>query len=506
MFLAIDLGTTGVKVALAEDSGRRIAYSYRTLSLETPRSDWVQQQPEAWWDACCSAASEVMDQASAAAKDIRMIGLSGQMHGPVFVNAAGEALYPCLTWADQRSAAQIGQLYDAMDTGTWLTTTGNLPAGAYTLPKLLWVKEHAPQVLDETAHILLPKDYLRLRMTGIAATDASDASGTLMYDIFQGNWCSHWAARFGYDSAWLPPVLGSDQEAGVLTERAAQALGLTAGTPVVTGAGDLACTCTALGLLQPGAVGVNIGTAGQALSALDDPQKAAGELFLFSHAVPGRFFALGSLFAAGLAFRWFRDTVGELEKAREKEPNLPSAYDLLVERASAVRPGSEGVLFLPHLTGSSTPYHERSDRGSFVGLRVHHGKGHMARAVLEGITFAMARILQVYRDCRLPVDEIRIGGGAVRSPFWQQLQADIYRQPVTPMDTEDAALTGAMIAAAVGSGQFSDWSEAQQQLTLAGNPVHPRPDAMAMYERYYPVYLQLREALGDVHRRLDDLE
>lgn len=503
--LGIDLGTTGLKTVLLSTDGEVMASAYQVIELSTVEAGKAEQDPEHWWQAVCSTVQEVRARSGVKADKIQGIGLAGQMHGVVVVDDDGRPLHPCITWADARSGAQCQQIQVILGSKTLQQITGNPAISAFPLPKILWLKENRPEVLAKAHKLLLPKDYLRYRLTGSLATDVSDASGTLMFDIGSRQWSPELAEVFGYNTEILPNVMESSAIAGHLTRTAAETLSLPVGIPVVAGAADLACTALAAGLTEPGRVSVTIGTSGQILSAAKHPSQADGRLYNFCHAIPGQYFTLGSVFAAGLSLRWFKDVCGQIEEQMAKHSGQ-DVFDVLSSLAAEASIGSKGLLFLPHLTGSSTPYLDSRDRGAFVGLTLEHSKAELVRAVMEGITFAMQDVLEVYHACGLAAEDIRVGGGAARSPLWTQMQADIYGQPVVPLQAQDASLTGALILAGVGTGVYKDCEQAVQRIARLRPPVRPVATHVGRYETYYGIYRQLRDALHQVNVQLHELD
>ncbi len=392
-----------------------------------------------------------MAAAGARAGDIAGIGLSGQMHGAVLLDASGEVLRPALIWCDQRTDAQCRSLTEKVGAARLIELTSNPALTGFTLPKLLWVQEQEPDVWARVRSVLLPKDYIRFRLTGERATDVADASGTLLFDVAQRRWSDPMLAAAEIDKEFLPTVFESPEITGVVSAAGSTATGLREGTPVVAGAGDQAAGAVGMAIVRPGTVSATIGTSGVVFAATDHPAlDKQGRVHTFCHAVPGRWHVMGVTQAAGLSLRWFRDRFGVVQPAGLKQPADP--YTNLCAEAAEAPAGSDGVLWAPYLMGERTPHLDPHVRAALVGLTASHTRAHIVRAILEGVAFSLRDTLTIFAEMNVPVDRIRLGGGGARAPLWRQIQADVYGRPVEILAAEEGAAYGAALLAGVGGG------------------------------------------------------
>jgi len=450
--LGIDLGTSAVKALLLRTDGAVVAMAGAPCVLSTPRPKWSEQDPNLWWQATIEALRGLWRMVPGAAAEIGAIGLSGQMHGLVLLAANGATLRPCLLWNDQRSAEECDQLQERFGLDGLVRMTGNRVYAGFTLPKLLWVRTHEPAVFAATRQILLPKDWLRWRLTGAFASDVSDASGTAMFDVGARRYSAELLAALDLDPALLPPTFESMEVTSTVGLHAAKETGLRAGTPVVAGAGDQAASALGLGLLDEGACSVTIGTSGVVFAPRrthrPDPQ---GRLHAFCHAVPGRWHQMGVMLSAGASLRWFRDTIALPEVAEAARRGI-DPYQLIDTLASSAPPGADGVTFLPYLSGERTPHADPNATGAFLGLTGRHTRGHLARAVLEGVTFGLCDCLDLLRGTGLAVTRLTLAGGGARSPLWRQLCADVFGCEVVGAQIVESSALGAARLAAEGIG------------------------------------------------------
>ncbi len=499
LLLGIDVGTSATKAVLCDSAGRVAATASAEHPISQPHPGWSEQDPRDWWDSTVRATRGVVELAGqGAAAHVIGIGLSGQMHGSVLLgpDAAGgggeraEPLRPALLWNDQRTAAQCAEIEQkAGGRRALVEMVGNAALTGFTLPKLLWVRRLEPAVYARIAALLLPKDYVRLRMTGRLATDVGDAAGTLLFDVERRRWSERATALFGIDPAILPPVLESAAPAGSLTPWAAGQLGLNAGVPVVAGSGDNQAGAVGAGVVAPGLVLATLGTSGVVYAHSDRPRKdlneAAGRVHTMCAAngtdqEPGQWSITGCMLSAGGSLRWCRDTIC---------PGM--SYDAMTAQAAAVPPGAGGLVFLPYLTGERCPYPDPAARGGWIGLTSRHTRGHLIRAVIEGVSFGMGQVLDLVRGIGVEVGAMRIGGGGARSPFWRQMLADVCGCPVATTNTEEGPGHGAALLAGVGAGAFGSVGAACSAAVAQTHVVHP--DAIA--SRAYA-------APKDVHARL----
>lgn len=508
LLLGIDVGTSSTKAILCDERGGIVASASAAHELLSPHPGWSEQDPEGWWRACIGAVRGALERAGAGGAAVRGIALSGQMHGSVLLprealagdGAEARALRPALLWNDQRTSAQCEAIERAAGSRADLVRlVGNAALAGFTAPKLLWVREHEPEIWRRTAWWCLPKDFVRLRLTGVLATDVGDAGGTLLFDVENRVWSQRACALLGLEPAMLPPVLESCAVAGGLTERAAGELGLAPGIPVAAGSGDNQCGAVGAGVVAPGIVLATLGTSGVVYAHTVSPRKDLGE----GGAPAGRVHTMcaadgtarehghwaltGCMLSAAGSLQWLHDALF---------PDTP--YERLLAEAEAAPPGSGGLVFLPHLTGERCPYPDPHARGAFVGLTSRHGRGHLVRAVLEGVTLTMRRVLDIFESVGVEPARIRLGGGGARTAFWRQLQADIYRTPVELPTTEEGPAFGAALMAGVGAGVWPSVADACAAAVGSTETREPDAERADLYrrlgERYAPLYPSLRES------------
>ena len=404
-FLGIDVGTGGTRAVVVDEAGKVFgSASSEHAPFRTPQPGWAEQDPEDWWRAAQEAISAVIQATGRPGGEIAAIGLTGQMHGAVMLDSSGKVLRPALIWCDQRTGPQCDWLHQRIGRARLIELTCNPALPNFTLTKLLWVKEHEPEIFARIAHVMCPKDYVRYRLTGSYAIDVHEASGTLLLDVTHRKWSSAVARIAGIDEDWLPPLYESPEMCAEIAASAAESIGLAAGTPVVAGAGDQGAGAVGMGILQPGSVSATIGTSGVVFAATALPTKdPLGRLHTFCHAVPGRWHVMGVTQAAGLSLRWFRDTFA---------PGV--SYDALSEAAAKIPPGSEGLLWAPYLLGERTPHLDSHATAAFVGITVSHTAAHLIRAVLEGVAYSLRDTLTLFAELDIPVRGIRLGGGGTR--------------------------------------------------------------------------------------------
>jgi xylulokinase len=463
-------------------------------AFQSPKPGWAEQDPRDWWRACGLAVRKALQSANLSAEDIACVGFSGQMHGAVLLDAQDEVVRSAIIWCDQRSEAQSKKLEELFGLETLIQLTCNPPLTNFTLTKLLWVRETEPENWARVAHVMLPKDYVRFRLTGERAIDMADASGTLLLDVTHRRWSTEVLGRSGIDVGLLPALYESPQVCGKVSDAGAEDTGLKAGTPVVAGAGDQAAGAVGMGIARAGAVSATIGTSGVVFAATDRPAlDPKGRLHTFCHAIPGRWHVMGVTQAAGLSLRFFRDRFGVLSK------NGRDAYDILAEEASAAPPGSEGAFWAPYLMGERTPHLDPNARAALLGLTASHTRGHIIRAVMEGVAYSLKDTFTIFEEMEIPVTSIRLGGGGARSPLWRQIQADVYAHAVEIVAAEEGAAYGAAILAGTGAGAWSSVDEACDKVVRVASRIAPnRATAKTMkrgYRKYRKIYPALRRVL-----------
>jgi xylulokinase len=493
--LGIDVGTTGAKALLIDRAGQVVTSATAEYPMFTPRPLWTEQDPADWWAATAESIRQVLAEAEIEAGQVAGVGLTGQMHGLVMLDAQGEVLRPCIMWNDQRTAAQCAAITREVGAANVLRLTGNPVLPGFTAPKIAWVREHEPEVYRRAAKVLLPKDYVRYRLTGGFFSEVSDASGTSLFDVGQRCWSDEMLAAVGVPRAWLPEVTESPVVSARVSRAAAGETGLLAGTPVAGGGGDQAAQAVGTGIVAEGTVSVTIGTSGVVFAASEAYRvEPEGRLHAFCHAVPGTWHLMGVMLSAGGSFRWYRDALGDLERVRAREAGL-DPYDLLTEAAAEVAPGCEGLLFLPYLTGERTPYPDPNARGVFFGLTLRHGKAHLTRAVLEGVSYGLRDSLELMRGLGLSIEQVRASGGGALSPLWRQILADVFDAEIATVNVTEGAAYGAALLAAVGAGVYGSVAEACQAVVQVTGSTRPGP-AAPVYADYYPRYRALYPALA----------
>jgi xylulokinase len=494
--LGIDIGTTGSRALVLDETGRTVAASEDHEAFRSPQTGWAEQDPENWWRACQTAVRQALAASRTDGAAITAIGLSGQMHGAVLMDAAGVVVRPAIIWCDQRTEIECRWIESTIGLSRLLELTSNPALTNFTLTKLLWVRTHEPETWARVRHVLLPKDYVRWRMSGEHAIDVADASGTLMLDVARRRWSPELLDRIGIDISLLPQVFESPEICARVSRDAADALGVAAGTPIVAGAGDQAAGAVGMGITRPGAVSATIGTSGVVFAATDRPvTDPRGRLHTFCHAVPGRWHVMGVTQAAGLSLRWLRDLVAS---------GGGLTYDELTAEAASVPPGADGVLWAPYLMGERTPHCDPNIRAALVGLAATHGRGHVVRAMLEGVAFSLRDSFTIFSELAVPVERIVVGGGGARSALWREIQANVYGRAVETIAADEGAAYGAAILAGVGAGVWATVDEAVDATVRRGVATPPQADTVAVmndrYAQYRRVYPALRAIAGSSTR------
>ena len=460
----------------------------------SPHPGWAEQDPRDWWRACGIAVKKVLHKSAIRPEEIACVGFSGQMHGAVLLDAAGEVVRPALIWCDQRTEKQSRELAEQFGTDRLIQLTCNPPLTNFTLTKLLWVRENEPQLWARVRHIMLPKDYVRFRLTGDRAIDLADASGTLLLDVAKRAWSAEVLSGTGIEKSFLPALYESPDVCGKLNAAGAAATGLKIGTPVVAGAGDQAAGAVGMGIVRAGVVSATIGTSGVVFAATDRPAlDPRGRLHTFCHAIPGRWHVMGVTQAAGLSLRWFRDTFGLSSAASSKTNRDP--YEFLSEEAATAPPGAEGLLWAPYLMGERTPHLDPTARGALAGITPSHRRAHIVRAILEGVAFSLKDSFSIFEEMKVPVTQIRLGGGGARSRLWRQIQADVYAREVELVAGEEGAAFGAAILAAVGARHFASVDEACDAVIKVASRVAPDPASSTLLQKNYAKFRRLYPAL-----------
>jgi xylulokinase len=488
--LGLDIGTSGARALICTPTGAVLASASAEYPLSRPRPLWSEQSPETWWAGVVTAIRAALAQAGLPAAQIAGLGLTGQMHGAVFLDAADQVIRPAILWNDQRTAAACAHITDLVGAERLVAITGNPALTGFQAPKILWLREYEPEHYARVAHVLLPKDYVRLRLTGDYASDASDAAGTLLLDLRARDYSAEILERLAIPRVWLPQVYEGPQVTGRLRPDVAAALGLPVGVPVVAGGGDNAAAAVGAGVVRAGVISSSVGTSGVIFAHSATPaHDPGGRLHGFCHAVPGAYHLMAVTLNAGGALQWLRDSL------RAIAPQL--SYADLAALAAAAPPGSEGLLFAPYLSGERTPHRDPLARGAWVGLTNRHGLGHMARALMEGVVFAMRDGLELMRALGVPVTSIRATGGGARHQLWRELQADIYDAPIETLAADEGPAYGAALLAGVGVGIYHDVETAVAQTVRVVDHTAPSAERARRYEQLYATYRTLYPSLRE---------
>ncbi len=489
--MGIDVGTSGTRALLIDATGKVVASGTdEHQAFASPQNGWAEQDPLDWWRACGAAVKKSLAAARAKAEDVACVGFSGQMHGAVMLDATGKVIRPAIIWCDQRTEKQSKDLEASFGLANLIQLTCNPPLTNFTLTKLLWVRENEPQNWGRIRYVMLPKDYIRFRLTGDRAIDMADASGTLMLDVAQRRWSAEMLSGAKIPQEWLPALYESPDVCGKLSQEGAEATGLKIGTPVVAGAGDQAAGAVGMGIVRAGVVSATIGTSGVVFAATDRPaMDPKGRIHTFCHAIPGRWHVMGVTQSAGLSLRWFRDQFGA-----GKEDGRDS-YERLSEEAAKIPAGSEGLFWAPYLMGERTPHLDPNVRGALLGISPSHTRAHVVRAIQEGVAFSLKDTFSIFDEMNVPVTKIRLGGGGARSGVWRQIQADVYAHEVELVEAEEGAAYGAAILAGVGSKHWSSVDEACDAIVRVAARVAPISADSRIMQSNYATYRRIYPAL-----------
>jgi xylulokinase len=488
-FLGIDVGTGGSRAVLIDLQGTIVASAtVEHAPFASPEIGWAEQDAGDWWRASAKAIRQILASENVNAAEIGAVGLSGQMHGAVFLNKHDEVLRPSIIWCDQRTEKQCRELTEKIGSKKLIELVSNPALPNFTLTKMLWVRENEPEIWNQTRSVLLPKDYIRFRLTGDKATDVSDASGTLMLDVRNRKWSKEILAAVEMSESLLPELYESAEITGTISAECAAETGLAAGTPIVAGAGDNAAGAIGMGIVRAGSVSATIGTSGVVFAVTDKPSiDLKGRIHTFCHAAANRWHVTGVTQAAGLSFRWFRDNFAANEN-----------YDDLVEEAAKIAVGADGLLWTPYLMGERTPHIDPKVRASLIGLTASHTKAHVVRAILEGVAFSLRDSIEIFRELNIPIQTIKLGGGGARSPLWRQIQADVYGQEVEIIAAEEGAAYGAALLAGVGAGKWRTIDEACDKTIRVAEKIKPNDEYVEVLNRRYKAYQTIYPSLRSI--------
>jgi len=489
--VGVDVGTTGVRGVAVDELGAVVASATSGYEFRTPQPLWTEQDPEDWWRGTQAVLGRLAGELGSR---IAGIGLTGQMHGSVFLGSSGEVIRPALLWNDQRTGKQCAEITERVGAERLRRITGNPALTGFQAPKVLWLRDEEPDCYARVTHVLLPKDYVRLRLTGELATDASDAAGTLFLDLRERRWSDPILDALEIPESWLPTVCESPETAGAVSADVATALGLRRGIAVAAGGGDNAAAAVGTGIVHDGVLSSSIGTSGVLFAHTETatPDRS-GRIHAFCHAVPGKCCLLGVTLSAGGSLRWWRDVTG-------------LGYDALVAEAESISPGAEGLIFLPYLTGERTPHLDPEARGVFFGLTARHTRAHLTRALLEGVLFSLRDALEVMRELGVrPTTVVATGGGSA-SPVWLRLQADVYNTEIRRTVIHEGAAYGAALLGHVAAGTFASVNEAVRVVRTMQDVIEPDPRAARTYDDSFELYRALYTRTKDLMHELTALQ
>lgn len=489
--LGIDVGTTGVKLLLIDLSGKVKGSITEGYPLFTPRPGWAEQNPSDWWAATLKGIKNLFENTGIDGSEIKSIGITGQMHGSVFLDRKGEVVHPAILWCDQRTAKECEDIVERVGEERVFEITCNPVLTGFQAPKIIWLKKNHPDVYRYVSKVLLPKDYIRFCLTGEFATDVADASGTSLFDVRKRKWSEEILKVLDVPASFLPECFESPEITGTITEEVARLTGIMGGTPVVAGAGDQAAGGVGSGIVEEGAISVSVGTSGVVFAHLEDIfVDPKGRLHTFCHAVPGKWHIMGVMLSAGGSLRWLRDTFFGGE----------TSYKVMTDMAENIPVGSEGLVFLPYLTGERCPYPDPDARGVFFGISLKHTKGHFVRAVMEGVSFGLKDSIRIMKDIGVPLGKrFRITGGGAKSNLWCSIMADVFGEETVRLNVEEGPSFGAAILAGVGAGVYPDVRSACKNMIREDeNVFRPVKENAVIYEKYYHLYSKLYKNIEEL--------
>ena len=506
VYLGIDIGTSGTKTLAIAADGTLLGSEAAEYPCSNPQPLWSEQNPDDWWHAVVETVRRVIAKKGIQPAEVRGIGLSGQMHGSVFLDQNNRVLRPAILWNDQRTAAECREIEQAAGgRDALIQRVANPALTGFTAPKILWLRNNEPENYARLAKVLLPKDEIRRRLTGLYATEVSDASGTLLLDVANRCWSKPLLSALGLDESLLPEVFESEEITGKLTPEAAERLGLTTDCAVVGGAGDCAAGAVGNGIVETGVLSTSIGTSGVMFIHSDEVKiDPAGRVHTFCHAVRGKWHMMGVNLCSGGSLQWFRNALCAELLATAKTQGR-DVYDLLADEAKKTPYGADSLFFLPYLSGERTPHADPLARGAFVGLTPSHGRGHLVRSIMEGVTYSMRDSLAIFRELNVPINEIRASGGGSKSPFWRQIQADVFGQKVVTVNAQEGPAFGVALLAAVGCGEYAGIAEACRATIRRTETLPPNAEAAKYYDRAFPIYQNLYRDLKEEFSRIADL-
>jgi len=493
--LGIDIGTSGTKTVLFDVNGNTVASALEEYPLYQPNLGWAEQDPEDWWRATYTTIKAVISKSGIQASDIKGVGLSGQMHGAVLLDKDYNVLRKAIIWCDQRSFLECDQITSIIGRERLIEITANPALTGFTASKILWVKNNEPQIFEKVNKILLPKDYIRFRLTGEFATEVSDASGMQLMDIPGRKWSSEVLGKLGIEQSMLGKLYESQEISGKVNRAASEITGLKEGTPVAGGAGDQAAGAVGNGIVKTGVVSSTIGTSGVVFAFSEnvsiDPK---GRVHTFCHAVPNTWHIMGVTQGAGLSLKWFRDNFC-IEEKRTADLLKIDPYVLMDQEAEKVTAGCNGLIYLPYLMGERTPHLDPNAKGVFFGLSAKHEKPDMIRSVMEGVVYSLKDCLEIIREMGVDVSEVRASGGGGKSKLWRQMQADVFGKEITTINSSEGPALGVALLAGVGTGVYSSVNQACEAVIKVKTKQSADMEINSKYEKFYGIYKQLYNSL-----------
>jgi len=502
--VGIDVATTGTKTIIIDPSGTIVGEGFKGYPTSTPQPGWVEQNPEDWWKATIASIKDALAAANVPAKQIKGLGLSGQMHGATFVDKQGNPLRPCLIWADARTGPQCERINKIFGPDKFIELTCNPPLASFTATKIVWVQENEPEVFKKTRKVLLPKDYVRYKLTGKYATEVSDASGTVLLDVRNRKWSDEVLRGLSIPSEMMPEVFESYVPSAHVSAEAAKATGLAEGTPVVGGGGDVEAGAVGSGAVKSGVVTIIMGSGGVVFAATDDVvMDKQHAMQSFCHAVPNMWHIMGVMLSCSFSLRYYKETFAQAETA-EAEATGTDVYEILNRQARNAPPGSEGLMFLPYLNGERTPHKDSYAKGCFFGMTLRHNKEHYVRSVMEGVAYGLRDSIELARQCGVNVSQVRAVGGGAKSPLWRQILADVFNCEVVTINVTEASAHGVAVLAGVGTGVYTSVQEGCDRTIKVTSSTTPIPANVPVYNGFYSIFRQLYPALKKPFREVSD--
>ena len=503
-FIGIDIGTTGAKAVLININGVVVTTATNEYPMFTPHPFWAEQNPDDWWNAACKSIQNVLSQSKVNTRDVKGVGLTGQMHGLVTLDKDGKVLYPCIMWNDQRTGEECLEITEKVGFNNLLSITGNQVLPGFTAPKIIWLRKNKPNVYSKINRVLLPKDYIRYKLTSEYFSDVSDASGTSLLNVKGRKWSQEILDKLEIPIEWLPEVVESISQTGNITKYVSDLTGLTEGTPVFAGGGDQAAGGIGAGAVKEGIVSIVLGTSGVVFTHSENYRiETEGKLHAFCHSVPNKWHLMGVTLSAAGSFRWYRDTFAQLEKY-ESEKAGKDVYDILTSQAATVQAGSEGLFFLPYLTGERTPHPDPNARGAFIGLNIRHTKAHLTKSVLEGVAYSLRDCYELISNLGIKAERLIVSGGGAKSKLWRGVIADVFNAEINTLTCTEGAPYGAAILAAVGSQNYKNVNEACEKILKIESKIEPDKQRVSIYNDFYSIYKHLYPQLKNSFQNISE--